>query len=365
METTHAGSIDSGWIDIPRSVDSFYDSIFLDLDGVVIRGDSLVSNSLEVLNQLFLAKSAVGFVTNNASRTPNVIAESLSSLGVPTKESHVVTSAQAAATLLAKTIEEGSSVLVVGGEGLRQAVTERGYKATSVFDETVRAVVQGFSPDLSWPLLAEGCLAIRAGLPWFAANPDRTLPIERGIVPGNGAFVETLRVSTNLEPIYAGKPHPPLIEEALRRLPGRNALLIGDRLDTDISGARAGGIAGMFVLTGVHSVRDLFDAPLDQRPMLLGADLKAIFMPHRAPRRSLTGWCGGNIKDVRCEQVKGKWNVSVPPLAHDDQLVAVEATRVVSAVVWHLRDQGRSTSTAERELWEQLNPLLTPWGWNH
>ena len=184
----------------------------------------------------------LAYVTNNSSRTPSAIAAQMASFGVPATAADVVTSAQAAATLLAGRLPPGSAVLVVGGNGLRVAVRERGFRPVTTALERPAAVVQGFAPGIGYSLLCEGALAVQAGrlvrrLERGRHHADRA---RRGS-PGNGALSQVIVYATGQQPVVAGKPEPPLHAEAVARTGARHPLVVGDRLDTDIEGAvRAG-----------------------------------------------------------------------------------------------------------------------------
>ena len=118
-------------------------------------------------------------------------------------------------------------------------------------------MVQGHSPDTGWRLLAEATVALRAGAVWVACNLDPTLPTERGPLPGNGSMVAALRTATGREPQVAGKPAPGLLQGRGPAERGPAALMIGDRLDTDVEGGRAAGLATLLVLTGVSDAAEL------------------------------------------------------------------------------------------------------------
>src|SRR5260370_37338377 len=148
---------------------------------------------------------ALAYVTNNASRTPRAIGEQLADLGVPVRAGSVITSAQAAARILAERLPPGSPVLVVGGTGLRLAVRERGLRpVTTAFDHPA-AVVQGYQRTIDYPLLAEGALAVAAGALFVASHSDATLPPARGRQPGNGALVQVIAGATREQPLLAGE----------------------------------------------------------------------------------------------------------------------------------------------------------------
>ncbi len=253
-----------------------YDAVLLDLDGTVVRGADVVPEAPAVVNELRQAGRAVLFMTNNASRAPDEVAEHLTALSIRAVPDDVITSGQAAVTMLAAELPPGAAVLVVGSEALVTAVRSAGLRPVAVASERPAAVVQGHSTETGWSLLAEACLAIRCGAMWIACNIDRTLPTERGLLPGNGAMVAALQAATDREPTVAGKPARPLLDTAVNRTGAQRPLLVGDRLDTDIAGARAVGLDSLLVLSGVADAVALLAAPPEQRPMYVGADLRAL-----------------------------------------------------------------------------------------
>ncbi|WP_299561682.1 HAD-IIA family hydrolase [uncultured Mycolicibacterium sp.] len=250
-----------------------HDCLLLDLDGTVFRGHEPTPGAVETLAAV---PARTLFVTNNASRTPAQVAEHLRSLGFAATPDDIVTSAQSAARLLAGRLPAGAAVLVVGTEALAAEVRGVGLRPVRRADDGPAAVVQGHSPHTAWADLAEAALAIRAGALWVAANVDRTLPTERGLLPGNGAMVAALRAATDAEPLVAGKPEPTLLRDALRRGAFRNPLVVGDRLDTDIAGAHNAGLPSLMVLTGVNTAADAVRAEPGQRPDAIAADLRAL-----------------------------------------------------------------------------------------
>lgn len=253
-----------------------YDAVLLDLDGTVIRGAEPVPEAPDVVNELRQAGLAIQFVTNNASRAPEEVAEHLTALGVQATPEEIVTSGQAAVALLASRLPAGEAVLVVGAEALVVAVESVGFRPVVAASERPAAVVQGHSPETGWMRLAEACLAIRGGAMWIACNVDRTLPTERGLLPGNGSMVAALQAATDREPTVAGKPARPLLDTAMDRIGAKYPLMVGDRLDTDIAGARAAELDSLLVLSGVADAAALLAAPPEQRPSHVGADLRVL-----------------------------------------------------------------------------------------
>lgn len=253
-----------------------YDALLFDLDGTIYRGEEAVPGADRAVDAARRNGTTVRFVTNNASRGPDEVAGHLTELGIPTTPDEVSTSAQAAAVVLADKLEPNTTVLVVGAESLVQEVELKGLTATRTYSEAVQAVVQGLNKDTSWRDLAEACVAIRAGALWVACNVDPTLPTERGPLPGNGSFVAALRTATGSEPLVAGKPATPLMDESVRSADATRPLVIGDRLDTDVAGAVATGLDSLLVLSGVSTAQDLLEAPEDMRPTYVAQDVEAV-----------------------------------------------------------------------------------------
>jgi glycerol 3-phosphatase-2 len=259
-----------------RLLDS-YDALLLDLDGTVYRGGQAVLGAAEAVDTAHRAGVTIRFVTNNASRGPAEVAAQLTDLGIPARPAEVSTSAQAAASVLAERVPAGAEIMVVGTEALVEEVVAVGLRPVREVDGDVAAVVQGLSKDAGWRDLAEACVAIRAGALWVACNIDPTLPTERGQLPGNGALVAALRTATGREPIVAGKPARPLMDQSVRSADARRPLVVGDRLDTDIAGAAAAELDALLVLTGVTTPADLLIAEL--RPRYVAADLTELTRP--------------------------------------------------------------------------------------
>jgi glycerol-1-phosphatase len=261
-------------------LDTAYDVALLDLDGTVYLAGAAIPGAPEALRKAAAAGMRLAYVTNNASRTPAAIAALLVGFGVSATPQDVVTSAQAAARMLAERLPAGVPVLVVGGSGLRMALRERGLRPVSTAADRPQAVVQGYSPDITYSLLEEGGLAVAAGALFVASNADRTLPTRRGSQPGNGAFIQVIATATGIQPLVAGKPEPPLQKESVLRTGAKHPLVVGDRLDTDIEGANRVGLDSMLVLTGVTSPAEAVLAPPRQRPTYLAEDLAGLLTGH-------------------------------------------------------------------------------------
>ena len=257
----------------PAPLSEYYDAALLDLDGVVYLGGTPIPGAADALADAARRGMKRAYVTNNASRTPHAIAAQLTAMGVAATAADVVTSAQAAAHLLADRLPPGAAVLVVGGTGLRLAIRDRGLRPVTAAAERPAAVVQGFSPDISYGLLAEAALAIQAG------RPVRGL--ERGRDAADAARAAARQRVAGAGPDSCDREQPGRGRQAraaaARRIGQRvgavRPLVVGDRLDTDIEGAVRGGADSLLVLTGVTTPADLLLAPPQRRPAYIAADL--------------------------------------------------------------------------------------------
>lgn len=317
-----------------------YDTLLLDLDGVVYLGRHAVPGAPEALEAARGRGARLAYVTNNASRTPAAIAAHLRELGVAASAADVVTSAQAAARVVAERVPPGSNVLVVGGSGLRLAVRDRGLRPVTTALEAPAAVVQGIAPGLSYELLAEGALAVRQGALFVASNGDSTMPTGRGELPGNGSMVRVIATATGVEPVYAGKPDPPLHRESMIRTGARRPLVVGDRLDTDIEGATNAGVDSVVVLTGVATPLDLLTAAPRHRPTYLAEGLPALLEPYPEVRE---GACGG---------WRARWADDVLRLEGDGS--RIDGLRAACEAAWSRAGRGRVEEDAVKQVLDRV-----------
>ena len=256
-----------------------YDLAMLDLDGVVYIGADAVPGAGEHLARVRETEMRCAFITNNASRPPETVAEHLEELGVPATADDVVTSAQAAARVLRDRLGDGARVALLGGPGLESALAEVGLVPVAV-DDDAAAVVSGYGPEVRWRDVMRAAVRIRDGLWWVASNTDRTIPTPFGVAPGHGVLVDTLARFADVEPEVAGKPARPLLDETVRRMGATRALMVGDRLDTDIEGAHRAEVDSLLVLTGVTGLPELVAARPQERPTYLAPDLGGLLTAH-------------------------------------------------------------------------------------
>jgi HAD superfamily hydrolase (TIGR01450 family) len=315
---------------VPQTIAEAYDVLLLDLDGVVYIGGNPIPGAPEALQKAQQAGARLAYVTNNASRTPAAVAALLDSMEVPAAPGDVVTSAQAAARLLADKLPPRSKVLVIGGVALSLAVRERGLIPVLTAADSPAAVVQGYAAGIDYSRLAEGGVAVRAGALFVATNADSTIPGARGTQPGNGSLLQVIEYATGVAPIVAGKPEPPLHHESVIRTGAKHPLVIGDRLDTDIEAAHNAGCDSLLVLTGVDNPHTVTLAPERRRPTYIAETLEALLAPY--PDVAVTdagASCGG-------------WTASAPddgPLTMDGSGAAVDGLRALAAAAWAAADK--------------------------
>ncbi len=270
-------------------LNAVYDTALLDLDGVVYLQEEPVPEAAAALAVARAAGMRLEFVTNNASRRPEAVARLLDKVGVQARPEEVVTSAQAAAALLAEQLPAGAAVLIVGADALAEEIREVGLRPVRSADDQPSAVVQGYTAETGWTHLAEATIAVRAGALWVATNADATFPSPRGPLPGNGALVAAVATATGRTPDeIVGKPHPRLHQESVRRSGAQRPLVVGDRLDTDIEGAILGACDSLLVLTGVTTPAELARCPCERPP-----DLRRARPARTEPAASAAGTVAG------------------------------------------------------------------------
>ncbi len=283
-----------------------YDLVMFDLDGVVYVSGTAIEGVPARLDRLVAEGVHIAFVTNNASRTAATVADNLVRLGVHASAADVVTSAQAAARVLQERHGEGARILLLGGEGLLGALGDVGLEPVTDLEATdLSAIVSGYGPEVVWKDVMRAAVLIRDGLPWVASNTDMTIPTAYGMAPGHGVLVKTIADFSGVQPTVAGKPERPLLDETIRRVGGERPLMVGDRLDTDIEGARNAGIDSLLVMTGVTGLPELVSATPQLRPTYISQTTEGIFETHaavgaRGGEATLGGW-RARVSDGRLE----------------------------------------------------------------
>ncbi|MEI6361339.1 MAG: HAD-IIA family hydrolase [Actinomycetes bacterium] len=311
-----------------------FDALLFDLDGVVYVGPSAVPHAAASIASAQERGVSCVYVTNNAARSPQTVADHLTELGVPAGVADVVTSPQAAVSLLTAYVPAGSRVLVIGGAGISEALLERGFVPVTSLEDSPAAVMQGYSPDLTWRDLAEATFAVREGLPWIATNPDMTFPTPRGVAPGNGSLVDVVARTVGRGPdAVAGKPEPALLREAISRVGSQRPLMVGDRLDTDISAGSRVDVPTLLVFTGVSTMAELLGAVAHERPHYVAYDLRGLLEPYPdVVIGDAVAECGVARALVTGTELDVTWPDGTDPW---------DAVRAATALAWRCADAGQ------------------------
>jgi 4-nitrophenyl phosphatase len=227
--------------------------VIFDLDGVIYRGNSLLPSAKETLQELRARGKYIAFLTNNSTRTRYQYKRKLSRLGIKANIREIFTSAWGTANFLRK--QGARKAFVIGEEGLKKEIRWAGIEVTSLPENDVDCVVVGLDRRFNYKKLCSAFEAVKKGAKFVATNMDYTFPLEDKIVPGGGAIVASLRWALNMEPIVIGKPSPFLLESIINHygVNKEQAVIVGDRLDTDIEMGKKAGMKTVLVLTGVTS----------------------------------------------------------------------------------------------------------------
>lgn len=299
-----------------------HDALLLDLDGTVWEGGRAIDGAVDFINSCGLPSV---YVTNNASRAPEAVAEKLRGIGLKVETADVLTSAQAAVTLAGAHVPQGAKILVIGADSFRDLVRAAGYTVVASADDKPDAVLQGFDPSVDWAQLTEGALAIRQGAKYVASNLDSSLPTERGLAVGNGSLVAAIESATGVSPVSAGKPEPEMFVQAAKLVGAKRPLAVGDRLNTDIAGGNAAAMNTFHVLTGVSHEMELIEASKEYRPNFIGDSLSDMT---RSAYELAPGAQGGFTARVD--------GLDVLVDNGDSNATSVQALRTVLEVVWSM-----------------------------
>lgn len=258
------------------SIADRYEAFLFDLDGVLYRGSDPIPGAAGAVARLRELGKGLAFVTNNSSRTPGTVTEHLASVGVEARETEVVTSALVTADLLAG--RGLRTAFVIGGDGLRSALAARGLDLRDGDPAAVDVVVVGWDPAVDYDALKTASVLVEKGAAFVASNGDRSFPAADGFAwPGAGAIVAAIETTTGASAEVVGKPHAPLLLAARQAAGGGHPLVIGDRLDTDIAGAKELGWDSVLVLTGIATREEAMSGSI--RPTFVLDDLGALVGP--------------------------------------------------------------------------------------
>jgi 4-nitrophenyl phosphatase len=235
-------------------------AVLFDMDGVIYVGNQPLPSVQELLDYLDATGRRWLCITNNASNTSQMFADKLAKMGIKANPAHILGSAEATAAWLGEQAPQKGKVIMLGMEGLRTALLNEGF---TLVDDPFDAefAVAGINFNLVYEDVARVALAVRNGARFVGTNIDPTYPSERGQIPGTGSIIAMLEAATSVKPEIVGKPYPGMYQLAMHRVHSQptETMMVGDRYETDITGATTLGLVTTGVLTGISS-REVFEA---------------------------------------------------------------------------------------------------------
>ncbi len=247
-------------------------SYLLDMDGVLVRGSQPIPGAQQFIERLVKSNTRFAILTNNPMHTPRDLQHRLKNVGLEVPDDCLFTSAMATAHFLQTQMPNGSA-FAIGETGLTTALHEVGYVLT---ERDPDYVVLGETTNYSFERISKAVRLVAAGARFIATNPDASGPSEKGIEPACGAMAALIQKATGIAPYFIGKPNPLMVRSALRFLGAHSeeAVMVGDRMDTDVVAGMESGMRTILVLTGVARQEDVTRFPY--RPTMVLASVADI-----------------------------------------------------------------------------------------
>lgn len=258
-------------------------ALILDMDGVLWRGEEPIGDLPAIFTAISKRGWQVSMATNNATLSADQYVEKIAGLGVKLNRRQIVNSAMATAHYLKRHHPDGGRVYIIGEIGLSLTLAEHGFTAVPLRGnnlnpdrENIQAVVIAMDRQVTYEKLTVATRLVRAGVPFLATNPDRTFPTPQGLAPGAGAILAAIEAASGIQAEIVGKPSPEMYLVALENMgiEPQNALVVGDRLETDIIGGQQLGCKTALVLSGVTSLQDA--RHWQPQPDWISADLASL-----------------------------------------------------------------------------------------
>lgn len=248
----------------------------LDMDGTLYLDDRLFDKVPEFLSHVRRIGGRYLFLTNNSSRGVEGYMEKLSRMGIPTAPEDYLTSVDAAIDHLRR-FHAGEKCYVFGTRAFYGQLQTAGIPVTDRPEDDVDILLCGFDRELTFRKLEDACILLNRGVTWLATNPDWVCPTWYGSVPDCGSVCRMLTTATGRDPLFLGKPQPAMAELALRRtgFSPEQAVMIGDRLYTDVACGINAGIDSIFVLSGEGTEADIAQCGI--HPTWIFSDIAALY----------------------------------------------------------------------------------------
>lgn len=252
------------------------DALVADMDGVVYRGDEPIPGVAEAVARWRSRAKRIVFCTNNSHYTVPEYVAKLGRVGIAATADDVVSSGAVLAEVMQERGAAGKKAIAVGAQGLRAGLETAGVTVDDGESmDGIDYVVVGWDGSFDYRKMKRACLAVRAGAELLATNSDATFPAPDGLWPGAGAILASIEVSSGRRAEVLGKPHPPMMEAAARRLRGCQRIgIVGDRADTDLAGGVARGWTTILVTSGVTTPSEA--ALVEPRPDVILPSLASL-----------------------------------------------------------------------------------------
>ncbi len=234
-----------------------------DMDGVIYHGNTLLPGVKEFVEWLYANGKEFLFLTNNSGKTPLELKQKLAGMGLEIDERHFYTSALATASFIA-TQSPGTSAYVIGEPGLYNALYSKGI---TINDKNPEYVIVGEVSNYNYETICRAVSLVNRGAKLIGTNSDMTGPTDNGIVPACRALISPIELATGKQAYFVGKPNPLMMRTGLDILGvhSRDAVMIGDRMDTDMIAGIESGLDTVLVLSGVTSKKDISMFPYRPR----------------------------------------------------------------------------------------------------
>ena len=231
----------------------------LDMDGTIYLDKTVFPDTIPFLSAVKARGATYLFLTNNSSKSVKSYIEKLAAMGIASTEADFLTSTDATIVDLKAKYPPDTKMYVFGTASFRDQLKEAGIRVVTELSDDIRVLVMGFDTELTFQKLEDACILLGRGVDYIATNPDYVCPTWYGSVPDCGSIAGILKTATGREPRFIGKPHPEMLHLAVEKagVTKDDALMIGDRVYTDIASGVNAGVDSVLVLSGEGTVADV------------------------------------------------------------------------------------------------------------
>ena len=231
---------------------------FLDMDGTIYLDKTVFPDTIPFLAAVKEKGAKYLYLTNNSSKSVKAYVEKLAGMGISATEDEFLTSTDATIVYLKAHYAPETKMYVFGTASFREQLASHGIRTVTELQDDIKVLVMGFDTELTFGKLEDACILLGRGVDYIATNPDYVCPTWYGSVPDCGSIATILKTAAGRDPRFIGKPHPEMLLLALEKegLAPEDALMIGDRVYTDIASGVNAGVDTVLVLSGEGTVKD-------------------------------------------------------------------------------------------------------------